>query len=264
MRWVSEEQKRLLSEWDEDALGYGRRLPETLAAPVWRNALVPEDVVRWAADMLRWVIADAEGGVQEVIDMLSPDLAEDERAALVRRAPEPRARRAPAAVGVLRALHPGRPAARRDRLRGHAAARPRGPPARHRPPLRPRPARLDPDDGHARGPGHVRAHGAAGGAGAAARGDPVRRPPVLHRPLPPAAQRRLLPAGARGHHGDRRGDRAPAGHRGQARRRRRHRVLPRGRPRRRLRRRPRRGRGRAGDTRRRLRGRRCAGRRRRT
>ncbi len=83
MRWVSEEQKQLLSEWDEDALGYGRRLPETLAAPVWRNALVPEDVVRWAADMLRWVIADAEGGVQEVIDMLSPDLAEDERAALV-------------------------------------------------------------------------------------------------------------------------------------------------------------------------------------
>ncbi len=83
MRWVSEEQKRLLSEWNEEELGIGKRLPESLAAPVWREALVPEDVVRWAADMLSWVLADAKGGVQEVIDTLSPNLSEDERAALV-------------------------------------------------------------------------------------------------------------------------------------------------------------------------------------
>lgn len=88
MRWVSEEQKRLLSEWDEDVLGYGKRLPETLAAPVWREALVPEDVVRWSADMLSWVLADAEGGVQEVIDTLSPSLSEDERSALVSALPQ--------------------------------------------------------------------------------------------------------------------------------------------------------------------------------
>ena len=88
MRWVSEEQKRLLSEWDEEALGYGRRLQETLAAEVWRGALVAEDVVRWSADMLSWVVADAEGGVQEVIDSLSPNLSEQERAAIIAALPE--------------------------------------------------------------------------------------------------------------------------------------------------------------------------------
>jgi class 3 adenylate cyclase len=87
MRWVSEEQKRLLDEWDEEALGYGRTLPETLAADVWRRALVPEDVVRWAADMLSWVLADAEGGPQEVIDRLSPDLSPDERAMIAEALP---------------------------------------------------------------------------------------------------------------------------------------------------------------------------------
>jgi class 3 adenylate cyclase len=87
MRWISEEQKRLLDEWDEEALGYGRTLPETLAADVWRRALVPEDVMRWAADMLSWVIADTEGGVQGVIDNLSPDLNPDERALITQALP---------------------------------------------------------------------------------------------------------------------------------------------------------------------------------
>lgn len=88
MRWVSDEQKQLLSEWDEEALGYGRRLQETLAANVWRRALVPEDVVRWSSDMLSWVIADAEGGVQEVIDTLSPNLTPEEREALTAGLPQ--------------------------------------------------------------------------------------------------------------------------------------------------------------------------------
>jgi class 3 adenylate cyclase len=87
MRWVSDEQKRLLDEWDEDELGYGRRLPETLGARVWRSALIPEDVVRWSADMLKWVIADAEGGVDEVLASLSPELDPDERAALAEALP---------------------------------------------------------------------------------------------------------------------------------------------------------------------------------
>ncbi len=125
MRWVSEEQKLLLNEWDEEALGYGRRLPETLAAPVWRRALVPEDVMRWAADMLSWVIADAEGGVQEVIDSLSPDLSEDERAAIAGALPnlEPGGPQ-PLWVSSVRYVQGDLPTGR-DRLRRHSPARSR-------------------------------------------------------------------------------------------------------------------------------------------
>jgi class 3 adenylate cyclase len=79
MVWVSDEQKRLLDEWDDDTLGVGRRLPESLGSGPWRSVLMPEDVLRWTKDMLPWIVADTPGGAEAVADMLSASLTDVER-----------------------------------------------------------------------------------------------------------------------------------------------------------------------------------------
>ena len=77
--WVSEEQKRLLGEFDEAELGYGERLHEFLGDGPWRDALVGDSILRWVAEVLPWIVADIPGGADEVIRSLSKKLPEQER-----------------------------------------------------------------------------------------------------------------------------------------------------------------------------------------
>jgi class 3 adenylate cyclase len=79
MVWVSDEQKALLGEWDEAALGYGQRVPETFGSGPWREALSDDGVMRWTADVLPWIVADTPGGAEAVAAMLGDTLAADER-----------------------------------------------------------------------------------------------------------------------------------------------------------------------------------------
>ena len=72
----------MLGEWDDEALGYGRRITETFGAAPWRKALAPEAILRWTSDIMRWVVADTPGGAEAVAAELSGTVDERERAGL--------------------------------------------------------------------------------------------------------------------------------------------------------------------------------------
>jgi class 3 adenylate cyclase len=76
--WVSDEMKILLGESDESKLGYGRNMLDVWSTDVWSRSVSRESQVEAFGSGLPEMLYNLPGGIDQVLDSLSPEFEEFE------------------------------------------------------------------------------------------------------------------------------------------------------------------------------------------
>ena len=68
--WVSQELKRLLNQWDEDKLGYGKHVIEAYMSEAWSSGVTPESQMSLLVEEFPLLIHDTPGGKKGLAEAL--------------------------------------------------------------------------------------------------------------------------------------------------------------------------------------------------
>ncbi len=78
LRWISEELKALLGEWDEERIGYGQHVLEARTNELWSHAATAESQAEWGRVNVPYVLHETPGDVLAGLELgRQPDLPTD-------------------------------------------------------------------------------------------------------------------------------------------------------------------------------------------